>query len=118
MTVAARAPYDFKPRDLMENFHGKQIVYAAWDGHLLFAASFLICVPPETSFRELVEGPLAQLLSIDPDAAAIDWAAVQWLKGNQPFTPEFDQSLVANGIGHKEQIRFRTPGLNSITAAA
>lgn len=118
MTIAARAPYDFKPRDLVENFHGKQIVYATWDRHMLFAAPFLICVPPETTFREFVEGPLAQLLSIDPDAAAIDWSAALWQKGNDIFTPDFDQSLAANGIAHKELLRLRTPGLNSVTAAA
>ena len=26
--------------------------------------------------------------------------------------------LAENGIGHKQQLRFRTPGLNSVTAAA
>lgn len=118
MAVAARAPYEFEPRDLVENFGGKQIVYATWDRHLLFAAPFLICLPPEVSFGEFVNGPLAQLLSIDPDAAAIDWTKVQWLKGNQPFVPDFALSLTENGIGHKQQLRFQTPGLNSVTAAA
>lgn len=118
MAVAARAPYDFEPRDLVGNFAGKQIVYATWDRHMLFAAPFLICLPPETSFGEFVSGPLAQLLSIDPDAAAIDWTKVEWLKGNRPFAPDFALSLAENGIGHKQQLRFRTPGLNSVTAAA
>ena len=108
MTVKSTKEYLGVPRDRVANFHGKQLVYASWDHHLLFAAPFLLCVPPQTSFRELVEGPLAALVKPDPDAAAIDWREVEWLKSNQPWTPDFDASLADNGIGHKDQIRFRT----------
>lgn len=118
MAVTALAPYEFAPRDLVENFAGKQLVYVSWDRHLLFAAPFLICLPPETPFQGLIDGPLAQLLALDPDAAAIDWAAVEWLKGKDAFVPDFTKSLAENGITHKTQLRFRTPGLNSITTAA
>ncbi|PWR23177.1 phenol hydroxylase subunit P4 [Zavarzinia compransoris] len=118
MAVAALAPYEFQPRDLVENFAGKQLVYVSWDRHLLFAAPFLICLPPETPFQALVDGPLAQLLALDPDAAAIDWRAVEWLKAGKPFTPDFGRTLAENGIGHKTLLRFQTPGLNSVTAAA
>jgi len=48
---------------------------------------------------------------------AIDWTKVEWLKSNQPWTPDFDASLAANGIGHKDQLRLRTAGLNSLLAA-
>ena len=44
--------------------------------------------------------------------------SVEWLKSNQPWTPDFERSLVDNGIGHKDQIRMRTPGLASLSAAA
>lgn len=118
MTVAAIREYIGVPRDSVENFGGKQIVYASWDRHLLFAAPFLLCLPPETRFRDLVEGPLTALLQADPDAAALDWTKVEWLKDNQPWTPDFDASLAANGIGHKDQLRFRTAGLNSLSVAA
>ena len=117
MTVAAIKEYLAVPRDRVENFHGKQLVYVSWDRHLLFAAPFLLCLPPETPFRELVNGPLAMLQQADPDAAAIDWTKVEWLKSNQPWTPDFDASLAANGIGHKDQLRLRTSGLNSLLAA-
>lgn len=114
MPVTATKEYVGVSRDTVANFNGKQLVYASWDQHLLFAAPFLICVPPETTFRELVNGPLTALTQPDPDAAQIDWAQVQWLKSNQPWTPNFEGSLTDNGIGHKDQIRFRTPGLNSL----
>jgi phenol hydroxylase P4 protein len=116
MAVTATKAYVGVPRDRVENFLGKQIVYVSWDHHLLFAASFLICVPPQARFRELLEGPLAALIAPDPDAAAIDWARVEWLKANVPWTPQFDRSLADNGIEHKAQLRFRTPGLNTLCA--
>ena len=118
MAVVSTKPYVGVPRDLVANFNGKQLVYACWDQHLLFAAPFLSCVPPDMSFRELVDGPLTALMQPDPDAAFVDWSRVEWLKSNQPFMPDFDASLAANGIGHKEQLRFVTPGLNSLLAAA
>ena len=118
MAVAAIKEYTAVPRDLVANFNGKQIVYASWDRHLLFAAPFLLCVPPETPFGELVNDPLSMLVQADPDAAAIDWHSVEWLKANQPWVPDFTASLEANGITHKTQLRFRTPGLNSLSAAA
>lgn len=118
MAVVSTKPYVGVPRDLVANFNGKQLVYACWDQHLLFASPFLFCVPPEMSFREWVDGPLSALIQPDPDALAVDWSKVEWLKSNKPFTPDFDASLAANGIGHKEQLRFITPGLNSLLAAA
>lgn len=114
MAVHATKNYSFPPRDLVQNFHGKQIVYVSWDRHPLFAAAFLICVPPETPFKDMVEGPLTALLQLDPDAPSIDWKKVEWLKGNVPWTPDFSKSLAENGLQHKEHLRMRTPGLNSL----
>jgi len=117
MTVAAIKEYVGVPRDRVENFNGKQLVYVSWDHHLLFAAPFLLCLPPQASFRELVDGPLTALVQPDPEGAAIDWTKVEWLKSNQPWTPDFERSLADNGIGHKDQIRFRTPSLTALAAA-
>lgn len=118
MAVAAIKEYVGVPRDLVANFNGKQLVCASWDRHLLFAAPFLLCVSPEMPFGELVNGPLSMLVQADPDAAAIDWSTVEWLKANQPWTPDFTLSLAANGIGHKAQLRFRTAGVNTLLAKA
>uniref|UniRef100_UPI003C7CC762 phenol hydroxylase subunit P4 n=1 Tax=Pseudomonas veronii TaxID=76761 RepID=UPI003C7CC762 len=102
MPVVARKEYVGVARDCVENFNGKQLVYASWDHHLLFAAPFLLCLTPQTTFAQLLETALAPLLQADPDAALIDWQHVQWLKDNQPWVPDLDASLVANGIGHKD----------------
>lgn len=114
MPVATLGDYTAVPRDRVENFAGKQLLYVSWDRHLLFAAPFLLCLPPETPFGEMLESALQPLLQADPDAAAIDWQAVEWLKGNRPWVPDFNTSLAANGIGHKEQLRLCTPALNSL----
>lgn len=115
MTVSARGHYQGVPRDTVDQFNGKQLVYVSWDHHLLFAAPFLLCLPPETPFAELVEGPLKALMSPDPTAAEVDWNEVTWLKSNQPWTPDFSKSLADNGIGHKDQLRIQTA--NPISAA-
>jgi len=114
MAVTARKPYHAEPRDLQKNFVGNQLVYIGWDQHLLFAAPFLFCLPPATLFGDLVEQRLKPLVAPDPDAAAVDWDKVQWLKGGQPWTPKPDASLADNGIGHKCQLRLITPGTNSL----
>ena len=118
MAVIALKEYVGVSRDRVENFNGKQIVYVSWDHHLLFASPLMLCLPPEMTFGEMVNGPVMALLQPDPDTASIDWSAVEWLKDNQPFVPDFARSLADNGVGHKDQIRFRTPGLNSLLVAA
>lgn len=118
MAVASLKEYIGVARDRVENYGGKQIVYLSWDHHLLFAAPLMLCLPPATPFGEVLRGPLAALLQADPDAAALDWRKVEWLKDNRPFAPDFSRSLADNGIGHKDQLRFRTPGLNSLQAVA
>lgn len=114
MPVAAIKEYVGIPRDRVENFQGKQLLYVSWDHHQLFASSFMFCLPPSIRLRELIEGQLAALLQPDPDAAAIDWNKVEWFKEGRPWVPDLNASLAANGLGHKKQLRFRTPGLNSL----
>ena len=87
MPVAATKEYVGVSRDAVANFNGKQLVYASWDQHLLFAAPFLMCVPIETTFRELVNGPLTALIQPDPDAAQVDWAQVKWQFRSKPPIP-------------------------------
>jgi phenol hydroxylase P4 protein len=48
----------------------------------------------------------------------VDWLAAEWIKGGQPFAPDFGRSLKDNGVGHKDLLRFRTPGLNTLCGTA
>jgi phenol hydroxylase P4 protein len=116
MPVVAKEEYIGAPRDLQANFNGNQIVYACWDRHLLLAAPFICFGPPEMLFKDMVTNGICPLIESDPDAAAIDWNKVEWLKSNQPFKPDFEKSLMENGILHKEQVRFCTPNLNTLRA--
>lgn len=114
MSVTSTQPYIGEPRDSVKHYQGKQIIYVSWDHHLLFAAPFLLYVSPEMTFREMVEGPLTTLIQPDPDAQGLDWSQVGWATGQGPLTPDFEASLEANGIVHKTQLRFSTPGLNTV----
>lgn len=118
MAVKSTKPYVGVPRDLVANFLGSQIVYFSWDHHLLFAASFQLVLPQDMTMLQLIDGPLTALLAPDPDAAKIDWSTATWLKSNKLWVPELNRSLVENGIVHKELLRLRTPGLNSLGPAA
>jgi len=43
---------------------------------------------------------------------------VQWFKSGQPWQPDFGKTLAENGLGHKDAIRFRTPGLTGIRGSS
>ncbi|MDN5873032.1 MAG: phenol hydroxylase subunit P4 [Sinobacteraceae bacterium] len=118
MPVTARKPYPVQPRDSVEHYHGDQIVYVCWEHHLLFAAAFVLCLPPTTSFKALTTEHIPPIIAQDPDAAKIDWLKVQWVKDGKAFKPDFAKSLADNGIDHKTLLRFETPGLNSVCGAA
>ena len=65
-------------------------------------------------FGALAENVLPGVYGYHPDFAKIDWSKVEWLKSGQPFKPDASKSLADNGLGHKDVIRFRTPGLTGI----
>ncbi len=47
MAVAAIVPdYRGERLDAVENFHGNQILYLAWDHHLMICAPVALPVPP------------------------------------------------------------------------
>ncbi len=114
MPVTALKPFVGVPADVVAHYHGDQLIYVSWDRHLMFAAPFILCVSPQMRFGDLVNGPIRDLIQADPDAPHIDWSAVKWLKAKQAFVPSFDRSLAENGVTHKDQLRFQTPGLNSL----
>lgn len=109
MSVKAIGTYEFPSRDAAEVFGENQIVYFNWEQHMLFAAPFLLFVPRSTTFGELIEERVKPLLAPDPQAGDIEWDKVEWLNGEQRFTPDFSASLETNGIGHKDHIRMITP---------
>jgi len=114
MTVKALADYQFKSSDALENYQGKQLLYINWEKHRMFSRPFVVALPPETMFSVIVDKYITDCYSCHPDFARIDWSAVVWQNSNTVFTPDPGKSLKENGIGHKDLIRFTTPGLNGI----
>lgn len=113
MTVAAVKPYAFPARDTVDKFPAP-LIYIGWEDHLMFCAPFCLPLPPSMPFGAMVEQVLPGVFGEHPDFARIDWGKVEWLKSGRPFRPDPARSLADNGIGHKDAIRFRTPGLTGI----
>ena len=48
--MAVKAAYDNYTgpnRDAVENFHGNQLVYIAWDEHMMFPCAGVFPLPPQ-----------------------------------------------------------------------
>ncbi len=114
MAVAAISEYKFPSKDSVDKFHGNQLLFVGWDKHLMFYGTAAYPLPPSMKFSDLFVGPLAQSYGAHPDFAKIDWSKVTWLNGNKPFKPDYDKSLAENGLGHKDCLRFQTPGLDGL----
>ena len=106
------AEYRFASRDALENYHGRQLLYIHWEQHRMFSRPFVLALAPATLFADIVQTHIAGCYSYHPDFALIDWAAVVWRNGSTVFQPDAQRSLADNGIGHKDLIRFTTPGLD------
>ncbi len=116
MSVASPTTYEFPSASSAEVYApmGVQLVYVGWDQHTMFCAPFCWPLPPEMPFSDLVNGPMAGAFSAHPEWEQIDWDTVTWLRSGEEFRPDMSASLADNGIGHKEIIRFRTPGLTGL----
>lgn len=114
---AITSEYRGEVRDRVENFHGNQLVYVAWDRHLMFCAPFTYPVSPDLSFRDLRDSVMPEAFSLHPEWQQIDWSRATWLLDGEPFVPQLDVSLKAQGIGHKSVLRFQTPDLKGFQSA-
>lgn len=112
MPVQAITPdYVGEIKDKLENFHGNQIVYAGWDGHLMFPAPFAWPVPPEIPFAAFRDEVMPSGFGIHPEWPEINWDTAEWLLDGQPFTPDPAKGLAEQGVTHKSVLRLRTPEL-------
>ncbi|TPQ33509.1 MULTISPECIES: phenol hydroxylase subunit P4 [Cupriavidus] len=113
---AAGVPYQFPMKDVRENFPAP-LLYIGWEDHLMFCSPVCVPLPPEMPFGALVSQVLPGIYAEHPDFERIDWSTVQWFRSGKPWTPDPVASLAANGLGHKDVIRFRTPGLAGINGS-
>ena len=113
MSTVALGAYEFPAKDRRENFPAP-LLYIGWEDHLLFCARVCLPLPAGTPFGALASAVLPSVYGAHPDFARIDWSQVLWFKSGQPWQPDAAKSLQDNGLGHKDVIRFRTPGLIGI----
>jgi len=114
MAVVANGEYKFPSRDRVENYYGHQLLFACWDHHMLMAAPFMLFGAPDQKLGDIIEQQLKPLMQPDPDFDKIDWDAIEWTKSGEPWTPDFTKTIKQNGLVHKEQFRFKTPGLSTL----
>ena len=114
MAVAALGTYEFESSDALARYKGKQLLYVNWEKHRMFSRPFVIALPPEAPFSVLLERYIPDAYSFHPDFPRIDWSAVIWQNSEAVFQPDPAKSLKDNGIGHKDLVRFTTPGLDGL----
>ena len=117
MSVAAIGKYEFESSDALSRYQGRQLLYINWEKHRMFSRPFVIALPPETPFSVLLDQYIPNAYRFHPDYARIDWSQVIWQNSSTVFTPDPAASLKANGIGHKDLLRFTTPGLDGLAGS-
>ena len=116
MAVAALTTYEFPAKDTADKFPAP-LLYIGWEDHHLFCSPVCLPLPAETPFGALSQAVLPGVYGAHPDFARIDWNAVEWFKSGEPWQPDPARSLAENGLGHKDVIRFRTPGMTGIAGS-
>ena len=109
--------YPLRQQDDESRFHGKRLIFLAWENHLMFSAPFAVPLPPDLPFGALVRDVLPLLYGEHPEFEAIDWQRTHWFNSGKRFIPDFGKSLEHHGLAHKSLIRFRTPSLEGARGA-
>lgn len=101
MAVKALKPYDFPARDRTEVFGSDQLIYLYVPNHYWFCSAACFRVGKQMTFQQLWDGILAPFVAADPELAGKNWRQGRWSLMGEPFEPQTDQALVAQGIRHK-----------------
>ena len=113
MTTKSVSPYPHMQQDTVDKFPAP-LLYIGWEDHLMFCAPFCVPLPPTLKFGDMLKGALPGFYGAHPDFARIDWTQAIWFKSGKPWQPDAEKTLADNGLGHKDVIRFRTPGLTGL----
>jgi len=118
MPTVSIGPYDFAPRDRVENFHGNQLVHLLWEKHLMFASPITVPLPPPMPFAAVIASCCRLCTGNIPTSPRSTGA--RW-NGNSTA----QRSLLIGarrsprrGSGTSRCCAFRTPGLNGLAGAA
>jgi len=103
--------YEFPARDVAEAFTPDQLVFVHFDDDTCrFCAPAAFRVSPEVSFSDFLEQMVRPWLGSWPELAGIDFGVASYMRDQLPFQPEPEESLGAQGLGHKVLLTIR-PGL-------
>ncbi|WP_176594067.1 phenol hydroxylase subunit P4 [Sphingobium sp. EM0848] len=109
MPVASLKPgYAGPNRDAVDNYHGAQLVYVHWEGHLNFCAAITLPLPADTPFGALTGEVLPHIYGADPDWASVNLSTAHWTLDGKDWSPDPAKSIGEQGVGHKSLIRFWT----------
>ncbi|MDO5624608.1 MAG: phenol hydroxylase subunit P4 [Pseudomonadota bacterium] len=117
MPVKSIGSYDFAAKDTADKFPAP-LLFFGWEDHKMFCSPMGVPFPPTMKFGEMCQGAFAGIFGAHPDFAKINWSEAEWFKSGQPWQPDMDKTLAENGLGHKDVIRFRTPGLMGLGGSA
>lgn len=107
MAVKAFKPYDFPARDRGEVFGADQLVYLYVPNHYWFSAAACFRVGQHMTFQQLWDQILAPFVAADPALVGVSWRQGRWSLMEEPFEPQSDQPLVAQGICHKTLLTWQ-----------
>lgn len=113
MSIQSIGEYPIIMKDAVENFHGNQIVYLYWYGHVLVSSPRIFPLSPEMPFGAIISDLIPITYKIEPDFANLDFEKTEviWEIDGKVVTPDLSKSLKENGVGHKSFIQFTTPAL-------
>ena len=113
--IALKPDYQGKVRDAKDQFHGQQVLFVEWDGHLSISAPIAVLVDGEQKFQDFINNQLAQsVFASHSDWSEIDWSQVEWTFERKPLNFDQNSSFNSLSIGHKSYLRFHTPNLNGL----
>jgi phenol hydroxylase P4 protein len=106
MAVKALGKYDIPARDRQEVFGDDQLVYLYVPNNYWFCSAACFRAGRAMSFEAFWETMLAPFVHSDSNLAGRSWRDGRWQLNGEPFTPDPERSLAAQGIGHKSLLTW------------
>jgi phenol hydroxylase P4 protein len=95
-------PYVFEARDRQEVFLPDQLVYVHVEGAYEFCAPACFRAPRDMSLADFLEQMVRPWLASWPTWADVDIRKAGFLRNGEAIEPQWETSLAAQGIGHKD----------------
>lgn len=106
MPVKALGDYEFAARDRQEVFGSDEIVYLYVPNNFWFCSAAAFRVSQEMLFEDLWKNVFFPFIQADATLKDLSWHDGAWDLQNEHFLPTPDQTLKAQGIGHKTMLTW------------